>query len=52
MSEGYVQCKHPRGVMSISKGKPKPTKVLSTSSPKFAKPSTQKVFSSQGGNKK
>ncbi len=53
MSASAYNCKHPRGVMSVSKGKPKPSKVLKSGSAKsFLPGASQKAWSSSGGRQK
>lgn len=54
MSSSSYNCKLPRGVMTVSASKPKPTKVIKTGSgSNFRGPSKSQVpDSSQGGSKK
>jgi hypothetical protein len=53
MSASAYNCKNPRGVMSVSKGSPKPTKVLKSGAAKhFVPGKSNQPFSTQGGTKK
>jgi hypothetical protein len=53
MSSSSYNVKMPRGVMSVSKGSPKPTKVLKSGTAKHFVPGKSNVaFSTQGGTKK